>query len=536
MTISPARELPATEALILSLDEYIRARYGLLAVQTFEEERFLRFMRGVAEHERHRAKGLYAWSRTRGLRLLAGPGVGPDPRLIPNREDALSVIEYIEEAEQGLYVLADFAPYVLEYGAPKPELVRRLRELAWTIRSRPVTVIFLGARFPEIPELEKEVKVLDLPLPEEAETGEILDREAERLRSNPNATVDLDQNARANLVQALLGLTITEMENVLAKAAARDRGFGTNTAPLVLNEKRDLIRKSGALTFTPALPIEHVGGYLPIRRLLRLAALTFTPEARAFGVEEAKGLLLVGLPGCGKDTIARAASSVLGRALLQLDLGAVMGEGGGLLGSAEINIKRALQIATTTKCVLNLSEYEKAVGGMRSSARTDGGATSRVVGTLLNWLSEPHPGVFVIATANDVRELAPEQIREGRFTPVFVDLPTTEDRAAIFGVHLKKRRRDPAEFDLELLAARSDGYSGAEIESTAKAALLQAFEDGQRPVRTEDVSMALAGIRPLAQVKAAEVEDLRRWAREALAVDANRGTPVGTTEARSLEL
>jgi hypothetical protein len=139
MTTTSNRELPATEALILSLDEYIRARYGLLAVQTFEEERFIRFMRGVAEHERHRAKGLYLWSRTRGLSLVAGPGVGAEPRLIPNREDALSVIEYIEEAEQGLYVLSDFAPYLLEYGAPKPELVRRLRELAWAIRSRPVT-------------------------------------------------------------------------------------------------------------------------------------------------------------------------------------------------------------------------------------------------------------------------------------------------------------------------------------------------------------------------------------------------------------
>ena len=171
MTTTSSRELPATEALIVSLDEYIRARYGLLAVQTFEEERFVRFMRGVADHERHRAKGLYLWSRTRGLRLVAGPGVGGEPRAIPNREDPLSLIEYIEEAEQGLYVLSDFAPYLLEYGAPKPELVRRLRELAWAIRSRPVTVIFLGARFPEIPELEKEVKVLDLPLPEEAFTS-----------------------------------------------------------------------------------------------------------------------------------------------------------------------------------------------------------------------------------------------------------------------------------------------------------------------------------------------------------------------------
>jgi SpoVK/Ycf46/Vps4 family AAA+-type ATPase len=173
---------------------------------------------------------------------------------------------------------------------------------------------------------------------------------------------------------------------------------------------------------------------------------------------------------------------------------------------------------------------------MQSSARTDGGATSRVVGTLLNWLAEPHPGVFVIATANDVRELAPEQVREGRFTPVFVDLPARDDRAEIFAVHLRKRRRDPADFDLALLADRSDGYSGAEIESTVKEALLEAFEDGQRPVRTEDVMRALAGIRPIAQVKSAEIEELRRWARDALAIDANRGTAVGVADARSLEL
>jgi ATP-dependent 26S proteasome regulatory subunit len=536
MTIAPERVVPETEALILGLDEYIRARYGLLAVQTFEEERFLRFMRGVADHERHRAKGLYVWSRTKGLRLLAGPGVGPDGRAIPNREDAISVIEHIEEAEQGLYVLCDFAPYLIEYGAPKPELVRRLRELAWAIRSRPVTVIFLGARFPDIPELEKEVKILDLPLPEEAETAGILDRETERLRANPSATVELDQDARSNLIQALLGLTATEMENVLAKSAVRDRGFGATTARLVLDEKRDLIRKTAALAFTPPVPLDEVGGYQPVRRLLRLAALTFSPEARQFGVEEAKGLLLVGLPGCGKDLIARAASSVLGRALLQLDVGAVMGEGGGLLGSAEFSIKRALQIATTAKCVLAISEYEKAVGGMRSSASTDGGATGRVVGSLLSWLAEPHPGVFVIATANDVRELAPEQIREGRFTPVFVDLPTPEDRAAIFAVHLRKRRRDPSEFDLELLAAGSDGYSGAEIESAVKSAVLEAFADGQRILRTDDIVQSIAAIRPLSQVKPAEIEDLRRWAREALAIDANRGAQLGAAEARSLEL
>jgi len=148
----------------------------------------------------------------------------------------------------------------------------------------------------------------------------------------------------------------------------------------------------------------------------------------------------------------------------------VIGEGGGLLGSAELSIKRALDIATTAKCVLHLSEYEKAVGGMQSSARTDGGATSRVVGSLLSWLADPHPGVFVIATANDVRELAPEQIREGRFTPVFVDLPTSEARSSTFGVHLGTTRRDPGDSVRDALARRSDGSSGAATDSAVNAA------------------------------------------------------------------
>src|SRR5207237_8851687 len=132
--------------------------------------------RGVADHEGHSAKGLYLWSRTRGLRLVAGPGIGAEPRSIPNREDALSVIEYIEEAEQGLYVLSDFAPYLLEYGAPKPELVRRLRELAWAIRSRQVTVIFLGARAPEKPDAEDEVTGPRLAVTAQAGTSDNIHR------------------------------------------------------------------------------------------------------------------------------------------------------------------------------------------------------------------------------------------------------------------------------------------------------------------------------------------------------------------------
>src|SRR5215831_7795591 len=526
MTTTEQADLAATRALITGLDEYIRARFPLIAIQTFEEQRFLRLMDALVRDPRHAAKGLFVWSRTRGLRLVGGPGAGPQPKPIPGRDDPTAVLEHIEQAERGLFVLCDFAAYLSPYGAPDPILVRRLRDLAWDIRGKAVTVVFVGAQWPEVPDLEKDVKVLDLPLPEEDETAAILAQQLTRLADN-EVPVTLDEAGRETLVQALLGLTAQEQETVLARAVVRQRGLGPDSARLVLDEKRDLVRRIGALTFTPPGRPEEMGGYAPIRNLLERAARTYTPAARSFGLDEAKGLLLIGLPGCGKDSWKRAASAIMGRALFDLDLGAAMGAGGGLIGSAELSIKRALEMATLTRGILGLTEYEKTVSGLQSSARTDGGVTARVVASLLGWLADPHPGVFVIATANDVRELAPEQVRQGRFTPVFVDLPTREDRAAIFAAHLSKRGRNPGDFDLELLAYGSESCSGAEIEEAVKGGLLEAFEDGARQLRNEDLLVALRGIRPIAQIKAAEVEDLRRWAREALAIDANRGSTLG---------
>jgi SpoVK/Ycf46/Vps4 family AAA+-type ATPase len=236
------------------------------------------------------------------------------------------------------------------------------------------------------------------------------------------------------------------------------------------------------------------------------------------------------LPGTGKDLTEKIAASLLGRPLLDLDFGAVMGEGGGVIGSAAMSIKRALAIATTLKAVLGLSEFEKGVGGLQSSARSDAGETARTIGVLLNWMQEQQE-VFVFATANDVRQLAPEQIRQGRFGQiVFVDLPTLEDRRDIFRVHLAKRQRDPQAFDLDQLAAAADGFSGAEIEAAVKAALLDAFMDGERALTTDDVLRRVRAIRPTSEVKRDEIEDLRKWARDHLAIDAVRGLPTAAGE------
>ncbi len=406
-------------------------------------------------------------------------------------------------------------------------LVRQLRELAWAVKTRAVTVLFVGPTFPEIPALEKEIKVVDLPLPDSREVERILDLRLRQLAESPEARVDVDNQTREQLVQALLGLTETEIDNALAKAAITLGGIGAAALPLVLDEKRSVIRQTGALTYSHPEPADHLGGYAHLRQLLREAAATFTPAARAYGVEPHKGLLLVGLPGTGKDLCKKVAASVLGRPLLDLDFGAVMGEGGGVIGAAAMSIRRALSIATTLKGILGASEFEKAVGGLQSSARTDGGETARTIGFLLNWMSEQQD-VFVFATANDVRQLAPEQIRQGRFGQVvFVDLPTAEDRTAIFRVHLLKRGRDAEAFDTEALAARSEGFSGAEIEAAVKGAILDAFMDGCRGLTTADMARRVRSIRPTSEVKREEIADLRRWAQDHLAIDAVRGQPVG---------
>lgn len=517
-----AMETSALDELVRELDILIRARYPLIAVNTFEEIRFRHLMRAVTELERHRPKGLFLWSRTQGLRQVAGSGIGLTDRTIPDTDDPLSVLDHIATADRGLYVLCDYAPYLAPFGQEEPLLVRRLRELAWAIKTKPVTVLLVGPGFPSISALEKEVKIVDLPLPDEREVTTLLDLELGRLAENPDVKLSVDARAREQLVQALLGLTESEIENALAKAAITHRGIGPESLPLILDEKRDLIRQSGALTYTHPEPADHLGGYANLRRLLQEAAVTFTPAARAFGVEPMKGILLVGLPGTGKDLTKKIASSILGRPLLDLDFGAVMGEGGGVIGSAAMSIKRALAIATTLKGILGLSEFEKGVSGLQSSARSDAGETARTIAHLLNWMQEQQD-VFVVGTANDVRQLAPEQIRQGRFGQVvFVDLPTCEDRADIFRVHLRKRGRDPEAFDLEHLAEVSDGFAGAEIEGAVKGSVLDAFMDGARDVATADVLQRIRSIRPTSEVKREEIEELRRWAREHMAIDAVR--------------
>ncbi len=496
------------------LDIRIRARYPLIAINTYEEDRVREALLDLVFQERHKEKPLYFWSRPTGLQKVVDPndGLQQAPVSVGDTDDPESVLGFIGEQKTGIFLLCDYAPYISPYGQEDPLLVRRLREIAWKLKSTKATVLFVGPNFPELKTLEKEVTQIELDLPKEGEIEDSIDLQLENLRSN-GLDIDLTADTQVALLQSLLGLTAGEISNVIAKAVISCNGLNQESIKVILEEKKNVIRGSGSLTYVHPEPASNLGGYKSLRAILERAAYTFSPAAKARHVEPCKGILLVGLPGCGKDLCKRVASSITNRALLDLDFGSIMGEGGGVIGSSAMSIKRALSIAGTIKGILGISEFEKAVSGMKSSNKTDGGETARTISFLLNWMQD-NRDVLVFATANDVRELESEQFRIGRFSYIhFVDLPESEDRAEIFKVHLKKRQLDPNRFDIDRLVEKSKDFSGSEIEETVKDGVLEAFIDDDRLAETPDILKAAAKLTPTAQMMSEKIEEIRKWAR-----------------------
>lgn len=527
--------------LLEELDTLIRARYTLLAVNTYEEERLKECLLELMTLDKHRDKPLYHWSRTNGITKIVDEKSNGLPlkeaKTIAETEDPMSALEFIAKQKTGIFLLCDFAPYIAPYGQEDPVLVRLLREVAWKLKITTATVLFAGPNFPDIKTLEKEVSSIELDLPQEEEIVNTLDIQLEKFEKK-GINTNVNDLTRGNLVQALLGLTNDEISNVIAKATIRCNGLTEDALTIILDEKKKVIRGSSALTYVHPEPANSLGGYKHLREILKKAAHTFSPEARSRHVEPCKGILLVGLPGCGKDLCKRVASSITNRALLDLDFGSIMGEGGGVIGQASISIKRALSIATTVKGILGISEFEKAVSGMKSSGKTDGGETARTISYLLNWMQD-NRDVLVFATANDVRDLESEQFRIGRFSYIhFVDLPTKEDRQEIFRVHLAKRVLKPDDFDLDVLAEKSEQFSGAEIEGAVKDAVLEAFIDGNREACTKDVVAAIGSITPTAEMMKTKIDEIREWAKNNIKGSRNAAVQqtASTSGARILEI
>jgi SpoVK/Ycf46/Vps4 family AAA+-type ATPase len=333
----------------------------------------------------------------------------------------------------------------------------------------------------------------------------------EEVRELKQVKIELNGEGRDKLLQAALGLTLGEAENVFAKIIVKEQRLSGDDLAEVFAEKQQIIRKSGLLEYYAANEdFGSVGGLAILKDWLNKRVVAFTAQAQAFGLPPPKGILLLGVQGCGKSLCAKAISRLWQLPLLRFDMGRMFGS---LVGSSEENVRRAIAVAESiAPAILWVDEIDKAFVGSQSSGVTDGGTTARVFGTFLTWLSEKSAPVFVVATANDVSQLPPELLRKGRLDEIFyVDLPSEEERTEIFRIHLAKRGRKPEEFDLDALVAASPEFSGAEIEEAIISALYDAFyEKGE--LNTSYVVAALAQTVPLAKTMVEKVTAQRDWA------------------------
>jgi len=482
------------------LNVLIQAQYPLIYLVTSEEERAEQAISTIAQMRPQRR--IFVWTVTHGIVEYG------QPRNITqhNTVSPEAAVEWvIRQREASIFIFKDLHPFV-----DSPATTRWLRDAIASFKGTQKTIILMSP-LQQIPiELEKEVVVLDFALPDMTELNDVLSRQLEQSRNRRLST-----EAREKLLKAALGLTRDEAEKVYRKAQVYTKGQLTeNEVDIVLSEKKQLIRRNGILEFIEEdETLEAVGGLEELKRWLKQRSNAFTERAREYGLPQPKGMLILGVPGCGKSLIAKTTSRLWGLPLLRLDMGRVYD--GSMVGRSEANLRNALRTAESiSPAILFIDELDKAFAGGTGSADSDGGTSSRIFGSFLTWMQEKTSPVFVMATANRVERLPGEFLRKGRFDEIFfVDLPNAEERKEIFQIHLVKRKRDISRFDLEQLAKVADGFSGAEIEQALIAAMYEAFAQ-DREFTQLDIIAAIKATLPLSRTMTEQVTALRDWARQ----------------------
>ncbi len=487
------------------IETLIRARYPILYILSSEE---LRVQQLIVDIAHKRQKRVFEWSCSTGI-VPAGTSIQSQKLRHPATKEPLAALdEVIEQVEPALFVFKDFHPFLAR---GQHAVTRKLKEIALHLKNSFKTIILISPVL-EIPtELEKEITVLNHPLPSREDLSALLDTIIAEVSQFQQVRIDLDEPGRERLLQAALGLTLGEAENVFARIIVKQERLSGEDVGEVFSEKQQIIRKSGLLEYCATTEsFANVGGLRVLKEWLTKRAVAFTSEARAFGLPPPKGILLLGVQGCGKSLCAKAVSNLWRLPLLRFDMGRMFGS---LVGSSEENVRRAIAVAeSVAPAILWVDEIDKAFAGSQSSGVTDGGTTARVFGTFVTWLSEKTAPVFVVATANTISQLPPELLRKGRLDEIFfVDLPSRDERQEVFRIHLTKRGREPAHFDLAALAEASASFSGAEIEEAINSALYDAF-DVRGELTTQHVLHALAQTVPLARTMDEQIGCLRHWA------------------------
>jgi SpoVK/Ycf46/Vps4 family AAA+-type ATPase len=496
------------------LSVLIRSRVPILVIDSADETQVIKTVLRASGHPTEPVEGtvlsaarppaglpVFQWTVTDGLKRLDAD-FGTPQRSVTEPPQILKHIRACNLA--GIYILLDFHPYLSD-----PVIVRYLKDIAQEYSRCARTLVLVSVQLTIPRELESLTARCTLALPDRAERRKIVEEIAHQwVLAHPRETVKADRRALEMLIENLSGLSVAEAQQVARQAIFDDGTISAADIPAVMQAKYELLNRHGILHYEPATQaMADVGGLERFKDWLRKRGAAFDGSAPQLDVP--KGVLLLGVQGCGKSLVARASAGILNVPLLRFDCATLFDK---YIGESERNLRESLATADLMEpCVLWVDEIEK---GFSSSGDSDGGAGRRVLGGLLTWLADKRTRVFVVATANAIEDLPPELIRKGRFDEIFfVDLPHLEARLEILRIHAQRRHitLDPAA--LLLLARESEGFSGAEIEQAIVAVLYTAHAQHVTP-NAEMIRNELASTRPLAVVMAEKVAALREWAQE----------------------
>jgi SpoVK/Ycf46/Vps4 family AAA+-type ATPase len=480
----------------------IQARNPIISVETPDEPRAVRIVRDFSENLK---LPFYEWSVIDGLRQTSPPS-GAKPVVEPNK--IIPALAHLRQATMpALYLFKDLGAHCKD-----AQVVRLLRELYYSPDSRLWSLVMVdGASLP--PEVRKLTVPFEVGWPNEEELTELVRETYRHIKRESLVEVQskLTKREMEQLVQTLRGLTTEEARRIVAGAIHEDNILDSADLSRIIDAKRNRLGTMGCLeSIAVDVGPDDIGGLKNLKRWLNIRRGGFSGRAREFGLDPPRGILLLGVQGCGKSLCAKVVASAWRMPLLRMDPGVLYQK---FIGESEARLREALtQAESMSPVILWIDEIEKAFASAGAES-ADGGLSQRMFGTLLSWMQDHRQPIFLIATANNIGQLPPELMRKGRFDEIFfVDLPEKEDRESIFGIHLRKRRREKAEFDLTALVEASDGFSGAEIEQAVVSGMYTAFAE-DAACSTDHILLALRSSQPLSVVLRERVESLRAWAK-----------------------
>ena len=486
-----------------AISDYICSGHALLRVDTFEKDRAIAAIEEVSQTT---DRQIYIWTIAKGWVDKKGVAVCDLKPEAPVEKHLEAIMKFPNDV---ILILNDFGGYLKHETYPTYDVVIGwLNELRKVISSVNQTIVFVGPDFDTPKPLLHDITRIEFDLPDGDKIQERLEFVCHGDEKSDGTDFEINEAIVPQIIDACRGMTSQQTTDRVALALRKHKDLNLYAVQTIVDEKAGIIRASELLTYIepPEGGMNNVGGYDALKRHISLDKPCFTQKAKDYGIEFPRGILLVGIPGCGKTLLSVAIASELGLPLIAMDVGNLMNK---FVGESEKNMREAIRMMESlAPCVLQLDEVEKGFGGVGDN---DGGSSKRLFGTFLKWLSDRTSPVYIIATANQVQSLPHEFCRKGRFDEIFgLDVPRESEREEIFRIHLSLRNRDPENYDIVRASKLTDGYTGADIEQIIKLALKMSFANNVE-LSGKHISKAISEIVPLSKTEAQRIETIREW-------------------------